>query len=125
MSEIVTRADKLARIQKIRDDIDTLTEEYEVLREEAVAPMEEPELIIGLDGKKYRVSPVHSNTTSYRMDRLDELTPEQRAAVTEVKITSAKLQDAVAKDLITVDQVARLVRFTPKKPYPKFDPIPD
>lgn len=126
MSEqIITRGDKLARIQQIRLELEALESEYEILRTEAVVPMTEPEFIVGHDGRKYRVSPVYSSTTSYRLDRLDELTPEQTAAITETKIVAAKLKAAVEKEILDIDQAARLVTYTPKKPYPKYDVIAD
>jgi hypothetical protein len=123
--ELETRADKLARIQVIRAEIDRLTEEYEGLRDEAVVPMEGPELIVGADGKKYRVSPVSGSQPNYRNDRLNELTEEERALVTETKIIGARLKDALEKDLIPIEKAARLVSYSGKKPYPKFDPIPE
>lgn len=115
--------DKLTRLKEIKDQLESLKQEYDDLVTEVVVPMEAPEFVV-IDGKKYRVSRVASSDPVYdyaAMERL--LTEEQRAAITETKIVGAKLKAEVQTGRIDPEVAMDIVTYRPKRPYPKFDPL--
>ena len=122
--EFVSRGDKLARIKEITEQVAALEEEKDELREEAVEPMEGPELIVDSEGKKWRVSKVVGSTPVFHHGRISGLGESKRELITETKIVGAKLKDAVERGLIAPEVAAGLVSYNPKRPYAKFDPMP-
>ena len=116
-------SDKLARLKEIKDQISDLETEQTYLNELFVVPLEGPELIVGRDGVKYRVSKIVNNTAVYDMAVYESLDDETKAAITNTKISATKLQDAARLNKIPMETVVDLVTYVPKKPYAKFDPI--
>ena len=121
----LTRADRLARLQVIIEEQKSLKQEYDQLRDQAVVPMTEQEIIVGIGGKKYAVSKVVGTTARYHSDRLHLLTAFQRDAIVETKISGPRLKAATEDGTINPILASRLVDFTDNQPYPKFVPIPD
>jgi len=121
----LTRADQLARLQVIIGEQKRLKQEYEKLRDQAVVPMTEQEIIVGIDGKKYVVSKVVGTTARYHSDRLHLLTAFQRDAIVDTTISGPRLKAATEDGTINPILASRLVDFTDNQPYPKFVPIPD
>ena len=121
----LTRADRLARLQVIIEEQKSLKQEYDQLRDQAVVPMTEQEIIVGFDGRKYAVSKVVGTTARYHSDRLHLLTSSQREAIVETKISGTRLKAATEDGTINPLLASRLVDFTDNQPYPKYVPIPD
>lgn len=115
--------DKLDRMRVIREEIETLDAEYDTLRDEVVVEMTEPVLIAGSDGKKYRVSKVVGSQPVFHLAELHRLTEAQRHAVTETKISGAKLKAEIQAGRIDPMVAMHLVSYQGKRPYPKFDPV--
>lgn len=117
-------ADKLRRMQEIRIETDSLQEEYDTLREEVVTPADaltEPEFIIGVDGRKYRVTKVAGSQPVYNYAALADLTLEQQAAITDVKVSATKLKQAITLGVVEAEEALKVVTYKPKKPYPEFN----
>lgn len=117
------RADKLARLQELKQNLDADKAEYDRLVQEVVVPMTESEFITGKDGLKYRVSRVASSTPVYHFGVLDEINEDVRREITKISIDGPKLKAAVQTDRLDPDIADRLVTYKPKTPYPKFDLI--
>lgn len=117
------RADKLRRMKEIKAEQEALETEYDNLRDELMPELNEPVFIIGDDGEKYRVSKVQGSMPVWHYENLDKLTPEQREAITEVKISGAKFKQEIQAGRLDPEVALDLVSYRPKRAYPAFEPV--
>jgi hypothetical protein len=116
------RADKLERIRVIREQMEALETEYDELRDEVIADLNEPVFIAGADGHKYRVSKVEGSQPVFHVEQLRRVPEELIPAITETKIVGAKLKAEVQAGRLDPEIAMHLVSYVPKRAYPKFDP---